>query len=102
MVLFKFATAYGRVAQLDRAPDYGSGGWGFDSSLVHTEYQAVMSSRCSCFFHLTNIFTINSDGTGLALIYNFDRNGTGPSVDINANGEKVIWCCGYGTRNTGS
>ena len=26
----------GRVAQLDRAPDYGSGGWGFDSSLVHS------------------------------------------------------------------
>ena len=35
MDLIKFATLKGRVAQLDRAPDYGSGGWGFDSSLVH-------------------------------------------------------------------
>ena len=26
---------YGPVAQLDRASDYGSEGWGFDSSLVH-------------------------------------------------------------------
>jgi hypothetical protein len=36
MDLIKFATLKGRVAQLDRAPDYGSGGWGFDSSLVHS------------------------------------------------------------------
>ena len=26
----------GPVAQLDRASDYGSEGWGFDSSQVHT------------------------------------------------------------------
>ncbi len=28
-------TRNGRVAQLDRASDYGSEGWGFDSSRVH-------------------------------------------------------------------
>ncbi len=26
---------FGLVAQLDRVSDYGSEGWGFDSSLVH-------------------------------------------------------------------
>jgi hypothetical protein len=41
MDLIKFASLKGRVAQLDRAPDYGSGGWGFDSSLVHAECEAV-------------------------------------------------------------
>ncbi len=47
----------GLVAQLDRAPDYGSGGWGFDSSLVHTENEAVTQLKCSCFFVFTNNFT---------------------------------------------
>jgi hypothetical protein len=40
----------GLVAQLDRAPDYGSGGWGFDSSLVHSEYQAVTTKTATAFF----------------------------------------------------
>ena len=30
-------SANGLVAQLDRVPDYGSGGCGFDSRLVHTK-----------------------------------------------------------------
>ncbi len=31
----------GPVAQLDRVPDYGSGGWGFDSSLVHLARRSI-------------------------------------------------------------
>ena len=42
------------------------------------------------------VYTINSDGTGLTQIYDFERNGFGPSVDISAGGEKVIWCDGAG------
>ncbi|MCP4310481.1 MAG: T9SS type A sorting domain-containing protein [Bacteroidetes bacterium] len=42
------------------------------------------------------VYTINSDGTGLTQIYDFERTGTGPSVDISAGGEKVIWCDGEG------
>ena len=42
------------------------------------------------------VYTINSDGTGLTQIYDFERTGFGPSVDISAGGEKVIWCDGEG------
>jgi hypothetical protein len=42
------------------------------------------------------VYTINSDGTGLTQIYDFQRTGTGPFVDISADGNKVIWCIGYG------
>ncbi len=42
------------------------------------------------------VFTINANGTGLTQVYDFERTGTGPSVDISANGEKVIWCYGEG------
>jgi len=42
------------------------------------------------------VYTINTDGSGLTLIYDFERNGTGPFIDINETGEKVIWCDGYG------
>ena len=42
------------------------------------------------------VYTINSDGTGLTLVYDFQRTGTGPFVDISADGDKVIWCIGYG------
>lgn len=33
--IFALAKRNGLVAQLDRVPDYGSGGCGFDSRLVH-------------------------------------------------------------------
>ncbi len=33
--LLYLCTKLGPVAQLDRVSDYGSEGWGFDSSLVH-------------------------------------------------------------------
>ncbi len=44
------------------------------------------------------VFTINSNGTGLTQVYDFQTTGTGPFVDISANGDKVIWChwVGYG------
>lgn len=29
--LLRLASVHAPVAQLDRAPDFGSGGWGFDS-----------------------------------------------------------------------
>ena len=42
------------------------------------------------------IFTINSNGSNLKEVYDLQRTGTGPFIDINGNGEKVIWCVGYG------
>ena len=41
---------YGLVAQLDRAPDYGSGGWGFDSSLVHELNEAAAQNHSAAAF----------------------------------------------------
>ncbi|MBK7105631.1 MAG: hypothetical protein IPH62_10145 [Ignavibacteriae bacterium] len=38
------------------------------------------------------VFTINSDGTSLKLIYDFQNTGFGPFVDISADGSKIIWC----------
>jgi hypothetical protein len=45
---------------------------------------------------VVKVFTLNTNGTGLTEIYDFQRNGNGPSVDISGNGEKVIWCDGEG------
>lgn len=42
------------------------------------------------------VFTIDSDGSGLTQIYDFQRTGSGPMVDIDAAGDKVIWCDGEG------
>ncbi len=42
------------------------------------------------------VFTMNSDGSGLKEIYDFQRTGFGPSVDISSDGSKVIWCDGFG------
>jgi len=42
------------------------------------------------------VFTIGANGTGLTQVYDFERTGTGPSVDISANGEKVIFTDGQG------
>ena len=42
------------------------------------------------------VYTINSDGSALTQIYDFETTGFGPSVDISAGGEKVIWCDGDG------
>ena len=39
-----FLQRNGLVAQLDRVPDYGSGGCGFDSRLVHKKKLAEMSA----------------------------------------------------------
>jgi len=38
------------------------------------------------------VFTINSNGSGLKQVYDFQKTGFGPFVDISANGSKVIWC----------
>jgi len=38
------------------------------------------------------VFTINSNGSGLTQVYDFQKTGFGPFVDISANGNKVIWC----------
>jgi len=37
------------------------------------------------------IFTINTDGTGLLQIYDFQTTGSGSYIDISGNGDKVIW-----------
>ena len=42
------------------------------------------------------VYTIDSDGTDLAEVYDFQRTGNGPMVDISVNGDKVIWCDGEG------
>ena len=38
------------------------------------------------------VFTINSNGSGLTQVYDYQKTGLGPFVDISANGNKVIWC----------
>lgn len=45
---------------------------------------------------MVKVFAIDTDGTDLTEIYDFQRTGFGPTVDINATGEKVIWCDGEG------
>ena len=42
------------------------------------------------------VYTISTDGSGLTMIYDFERTGSAPMVDITANGEGVIWCDGEG------
>ena len=42
------------------------------------------------------VFTMDADGTDLTLVYDFQRTGYGPTVDIDAGGDKVIWCDGEG------
>ena len=37
------------------------------------------------------VFTIDSDGTDLVQVYDLQRTGTGPFVDISPDGNKVIW-----------
>jgi hypothetical protein len=38
------------------------------------------------------IFTIDTDGTDLTQVYDLQRTGTAPMVDISPDGEKVLWC----------
>jgi hypothetical protein len=45
---------------------------------------------------MVKVFTMGTDGTGLTEIYDFQRTGTGPMLDISASGDKVIWCDGEG------
>lgn len=42
------------------------------------------------------VFTLNTNGSGLTEIYDFQSVGFGPNVDISGNGDKVIWCDGDG------
>jgi hypothetical protein len=42
------------------------------------------------------VYTMNTSGQGLTLIYDFQTIGTGPFIDISADGEKVIWTDRYG------
>jgi hypothetical protein len=42
------------------------------------------------------VFTITVDGTGLTQIFDFERTGFGPSVDISGDGSRIVWCDGYG------
>jgi len=42
------------------------------------------------------VFTINVNGTGLTQIFDFERTGFGPSVDISGDGNRIAWCDGYG------
>ncbi|MCB0749700.1 MAG: hypothetical protein KDC90_19745, partial [Ignavibacteriae bacterium] len=42
------------------------------------------------------VFTINTNGTGLIQIYDFQTTGFAPFIDISSNGEKILWCDRYG------
>ena len=42
------------------------------------------------------VFTLGTDGTGLTEVYDFQRTGSGPMIDISGDGEKVIWTDGEG------
>ncbi len=42
------------------------------------------------------VFTMNSNGTGLIQVYDFQTTGTAPFIDISSDGEKVIWCDRFG------
>ena len=42
------------------------------------------------------VYTMNTLGQGLTLVYDFQTIGTGPFIDISADGEKVIWTDRYG------
>ncbi|MBN1599032.1 MAG: hypothetical protein JW894_12125 [Bacteroidales bacterium] len=42
------------------------------------------------------VFTVSSTDSDLTQVYDFERTGTGPTVDISNNGDKIIWCDGYG------
>jgi hypothetical protein len=42
------------------------------------------------------VFTIGTNGSGLTLIYDFQTTGFGPTIDISGNGERVVWCDGFG------
>jgi hypothetical protein len=42
------------------------------------------------------VFTLNTDGSGLTQIFDFQRQGFGPSVDISGDGDRIVWCDGYG------
>jgi hypothetical protein len=45
---------------------------------------------------VVKVFTLGTDGSGLTEVYDFQRTGSGPMIDISADGEKVIWCDGEG------
>ena len=42
------------------------------------------------------VFTMGTNGSGPDLVYDFQTTGSGPMIDISGDGEKVIWCDGYG------
>ena len=42
------------------------------------------------------VYTMNTLGQGLTLVYDFQTIGTGPFIDISPDGEKVIWTDKYG------
>ncbi len=42
------------------------------------------------------VFTMNTNGTGLIQIYDFQTTGFAPLIDISPDGEKVLWCDRYG------
>lgn len=62
------AAALADVAQLDRAPDYGSGGWGFESSHLHSSTRspdAAIGVRPLQPAHLRGLDLFMDDPTGL-------------------------------------
>lgn len=42
------------------------------------------------------VYVIGSDGTDLTEIFDYERAGSGPWVDISGDGNTLIWCDGYG------
>ena len=42
------------------------------------------------------VYTLSSSGQGLTLVYDFQTTGSGPFIDISADGNKVIWTDRYG------
>ncbi len=42
------------------------------------------------------VFTINTNGTGLKQVYDFQTTGFAPFIDISSDGKKILWCDRFG------
>ena len=42
------------------------------------------------------VYTMGVSGDNLMVVYDYESTGYGPSVDISTDGDKIIWCDGYG------
>ncbi len=83
----------GCVAQLDRASDYGSGGWGFDSSRAHLVFKEKFI-RISLFFILFLFKTSEMSLEISNLTKQFGAQTALSDVNININKNEIIGLLG--------